>query len=58
MPRRNNRAEDEDPRTIAAAILAEYMADWDPEDVREALSDLESVDVTYVTRDSAGESQS
>jgi hypothetical protein len=50
MPRRNNRAEDQDPRALAAAILAETMAGWDPEDVREALSDLKGVDV-YVSRD-------
>jgi hypothetical protein len=47
-PRRNTRAEDE-AAALAAAVLAEYMADWDPDDVRDALSDLKSVDV-YVTR--------
>jgi hypothetical protein len=53
-PRRNNRADDEDPRAIAAEILAGYMADWSSEDVREALSDLKSVEVHVITPDDDG----
>ncbi len=39
----------EEAARIAAGILGQYMADWSPEDVTEALSDLESVTV-YMPR--------
>lgn len=39
----------EEATRLAAEILGQYMADWSPEDVQEALSDLESVTV-YLPR--------
>ncbi|MGI8447652.1 MAG: hypothetical protein ACR2MP_10845 [Streptosporangiaceae bacterium] len=35
----------EEATRLAAEILGQYMADWSPDDVKEALSDLESVTV-------------
>ena len=36
-------------RDLAAQLLGDLMKDWDPEDAREALAGIESIDV-YVPR--------
>jgi hypothetical protein len=40
---------------LAAQILAPYMTGWSAEDVEEALSDLESVSVTFISDDPGAE---
>lgn len=46
----------EEATRLVAEILGQYMADWSPEDIREALSDLESVTVYVPPRPERNES--
>ena len=46
----------EEATRLVAEILGQYMADWSPEDIREALSDVESVTVYVPPRPERSES--